>query len=243
MLAYQEWRELFEAGKLNEVQSQFFRTRPAEQLFNIESDPHETINLAGKPEYQSVLLEMRNRLNSLIVDLPDLSFFPESYLAEKAADNPVKFGRQRQQEIKQLVDIANLNTQTFADAKVEIADALMNPNAHARYWGLIVCSSFGKTASEFIPQAKLLLNDPSLLVRARAAEFLGLIEAVEPQPTIAAALLETKSPIEAMLILNTVVLLRDGTAKYDFEITSKSFRPSVAKFSDVQRRLEYLDPK
>jgi arylsulfatase A-like enzyme len=38
MLAYREWRDLYHKGKLDEVQSQFFRARPAESLFDIELD-------------------------------------------------------------------------------------------------------------------------------------------------------------------------------------------------------------
>ncbi|MEZ6124714.1 MAG: sulfatase [Planctomycetaceae bacterium] len=37
MLAYQEWRQLYNDGKLNDIQKQFFEARPAEQLFDIES--------------------------------------------------------------------------------------------------------------------------------------------------------------------------------------------------------------
>ena len=42
MAAYTEWRDLFHAGKLNSAQSQFFRTREPEALYNVEVDPYET---------------------------------------------------------------------------------------------------------------------------------------------------------------------------------------------------------
>ena len=38
--------------------------RPAEQLFDMENDPQELHNLAGKPEYQDILQEMRERLEA-----------------------------------------------------------------------------------------------------------------------------------------------------------------------------------
>ena len=31
----------------------FSRTKPVEQLFDLSSDPHETVNLAGNQEYKS----------------------------------------------------------------------------------------------------------------------------------------------------------------------------------------------
>ena len=46
MLAYKEWYTLFQDGKLNEVQSQFFKPRAPEAIYNIDVDPHETNNLS-----------------------------------------------------------------------------------------------------------------------------------------------------------------------------------------------------
>ena len=47
MLAYKEWYKLFQDGKLNEVQGQFFKPRAPEALYNFEEDPHEIKNLEG----------------------------------------------------------------------------------------------------------------------------------------------------------------------------------------------------
>ncbi len=58
-----------------------------------------------------------------------------------------------------------------------------------RYWALIVCSSHVAAAREFIPAAqKLAADDNNGLIRVRAAEFLGLIGAAEPQAEIVDAL-------------------------------------------------------
>ena len=85
-------------------------------------------------------------------------------------------------------------------------------------------------------------NDPSGLVRVRAAEFLGLTASGDPVPTITDALKKSSSGIEAGLMLNTVTLLRDGKPGYDFELASDLFSPEHLKNDTVQRRLEYLAP-
>jgi arylsulfatase A-like enzyme len=54
MLAYAEWRELFLAGKLNPLQQQFFLPKPAECLYDLETNPRETKNLAGDPNHSSI---------------------------------------------------------------------------------------------------------------------------------------------------------------------------------------------
>ncbi len=81
MLAYEEWRDQYKAGKLNEAQSQFFRPRTAEQLFDIESDPYEVTDLSTDPKYSDILKTMRQRLSDKVKSLPDLSMYPESVLA------------------------------------------------------------------------------------------------------------------------------------------------------------------
>ncbi|TWT57040.1 Arylsulfatase [Thalassoglobus neptunius] len=241
MLAYQEWRELFERGELNEAQSQFFRPRPAEMLFDIESDPHEVSNLAGDPEHADKLEEMRTLMSTFVSDLPDLSFYPESELAKHAFDNPTQFGKEHQKEIAKLVEIADLSLVPFDEARRGLRRALQSENPWERYWGLISCTVHGEAAKRFVERARQLAeSDEEPLVRVRAAEFLALTADVAPQEVILEALKETDDGIEAGLILNSLTLLRDGEPGYEFEISEENFRPSVLKNDTVQRRLQYL---
>ena len=83
-------------------------------------------------------------------------------------------------------------------------------------------------------------NDAELLVRVRAAEFLGLIGAADPRATIMAALAKTESGVEAALILNTLVLLRDGNPGYAFKVAAPDLTAAARREPLVQRRLQYL---
>jgi len=242
MLAYVEWRELYHAGKLNDVQRQFFEPRAAEALYDIEADPHETKNLATEPAFAEITAQLRNRLQAIVKGLPDLSMYPESYLVDHAFDNPVAFGQAHISDIAKLVDIADLSLISFDAAAKSIEQALRSSDPWQRYWALIACSSHGDAARSFVPMAKeLAAQDLELLVRVRAAEFLALIEAAEPQATIMSCLEQTTSPDEANLILNTVVLLRDGKPGYKFDVSLDNLKSLKQKNADgVQRRLEYL---
>ena len=242
MLAYAEWRELYHAGKLTAIQRQFFEPRAAEALHDIESDPYETKNLATDPAFAAVTRDMRNRLSEIVKSLPDLSMYPESYLVDHAFDDPVAFGRTHRSDIARLVDIADLSLVSLADASKSIEQALASSDPWHRYWALIVCSSHGDAARSFVSKAKdLAASDEALLVRVRAAEFLGLVGAADPQPNIMNCLEQTTSADEACLILNTVVLLRDGKPGYEFNVRRDTLRSLQQKSADgVQRRLEYL---
>ena len=75
------------------MQSSFYESKPSELLFDVETDPYETKNLANDPAYKDEVLKLRDRLNERMKCLPDLSFQPEHYLVENAFTNPVKFGQ------------------------------------------------------------------------------------------------------------------------------------------------------
>ncbi len=239
-LAYLEWREMYRNGQLNEVQKQFFEPRNAEELFDVEADPYETNNLADDPALEEVLKEMRNGLTNWVKGMPDLSFYPECELVNEAFDNPVAFGQSHKDEIAKLIDIANLSLIPFEKAKAGIQNALDSDHPWEQYWGLIGCSSFGQQASDFYDLAKKLTKDENLLVRTRAAEFLALTKQVDPNSVITDALKQTKDDMEALLILNTVVLLRDAPNQYTFNISREMFAPEVLEQKLVERRLEYI---
>ncbi len=241
MVAYREWRKLYDAGKLNETEAQFFEARPAEMLFDVEADPYETKNLADDPKQAKVLAELRGRLNQILTDMPDLGFYPESYLAENAVDNPVAFGQKHQAEIAKLLEIANLENLPFAKAKPRLEEALQSSDPWQRYWGVIACTSHGMPAVSLAKSLEAIAaNDPENLVRVRAAEFLALHAEIDPNAVIKQAIANAETATEANLILNTVVLLQDGQPGYAFKLKRSDFKHVTGNRGELDRRLEYL---
>lgn len=241
-LAYQEWLTLYKMGELNEIQSQFFESKESELLFNLESDPYETKNIANDPVYSAVLKEMRLKLNNWVEQMPDLSFYPEHFLVKNAFENPIRFGQQHKTNIQNYADIANLSLLDIEKAKYQLKASLKSKDAWSRYWGLTVCSSFGEKAVDFEPIVKQMAQkDPELINRVRAAEFLGLIKSENPSIVMANALYETQDEVEALLILNSIVLMKDGGFDYIFDIKVENISANVKNDSEVKRRLKYLN--
>lgn len=239
-LAYQQWREMFRAGELNQIQSQFFLSREPEALYDLGNDPYETTNLAGDPVYAEELLEMRGLMEDWAKGMPDLSFYPEPVLVREAFEDPVGFGQKHQEEISSLIDVANLQLLSYEKAREGISSALTSEDPLSLYWGLIVCSAFGKEAGEFDEVAGDLCKHDDLLVRTRAAEFLGLSGLGDPVPVIISALNRCSHGVEALLILNSMVLLMDGPYSYDFPVNEGLLAIEVREHKEVQRRLEYI---
>lgn len=242
MLAYQEWQELYDQGKLNAVQSQFFQPRAAEALYDLDNDPHETHNLAADPDLQNTLLEMRTLLQTHLRNMADLSFYPEPYLLDHAMKDPAQFGRDHREEISRLMDIADLSLVPFAKAKKGIKAALRSQNALDRYWALIVCSTFGKQAAAFYKTAHLLAaGDADRLVRVRAAEFLALTDQQDPGPVLLSALRQSSSTTEVNLQLNTAAMLQQ-IKNYQLEIPAWDIRPEWLSMPGALAawRMDYL---
>ncbi|HZO86442.1 MAG TPA: sulfatase, partial [Verrucomicrobiae bacterium] len=62
---FQAMRQLRDAGKLTDAQmNPFQKPRPAEELYDVTSDPHELKNLVGDPGYAKVLGMFRKQLES-----------------------------------------------------------------------------------------------------------------------------------------------------------------------------------
>ena len=238
MLAYQEWRQLFQEGNLNSAQSAFFTPKPAEMLFDLAADPDEVNNLASDPAHASLLKVMRERLNEKLTRINDLSFYPESHMVESALDDGIAYGQNHTREIRQYLRLCNLALESFEDAKPNLMRALRTEDETLRYWALTACSIFGEQAESFLPQAKALLKDANPLVRLRAAEFLGLIHKRDPRPTFYEILNEGASHAVKLITLNSAVLFHDRT--------ENPLRFDVSKLDDpedreeVKRRLDYF---
>ena len=85
--SYPVWnliKELHAAGKLNPVQDVLAQpTMPAEELYDLQSDPYEIHNLAGSSEHQPALTRLRKVLEQWIEDSNDQGRVPESPTAAK----------------------------------------------------------------------------------------------------------------------------------------------------------------
>ncbi|MBD5778400.1 sulfatase [Pelagicoccus sp. NFK12] len=88
-----KWYQLFKDGKLNAVQSAFWQAHPAEELFDLANDPHETVNLAKNPAHQQTLTKLRAEMAAHQNRTRDLSFIPEPMLRKPtlAGVSPAEF--------------------------------------------------------------------------------------------------------------------------------------------------------
>ncbi len=83
------WKALYDAGQLRPPQSNFWEPKPPEELYDVTADPHQIHNLADRPEYATVLAEMRAALRDHILTIRDVGFLPEPEMHRRAAGTTI----------------------------------------------------------------------------------------------------------------------------------------------------------
>jgi hypothetical protein len=61
----------------------FRQTKPVEELYDVDADPDEVVNLASSPAHAEVLARMRQAHDDWVVETGDLGAVPEAQLAER----------------------------------------------------------------------------------------------------------------------------------------------------------------
>ena len=80
----QEMRRLHAEGKLEGPPALFMRlTKPVEELYDTDADPHEIRNLADRPEHAETLKRMRGVLEAWMKETHDVGLVPEDELKER----------------------------------------------------------------------------------------------------------------------------------------------------------------
>lgn len=169
------WKKLFDAGKLNEVQAQFWSPRPAEQLFDVIEDPYETRNLAESRKHQADLKRLRVALAQKVRSTRDVGFLPEDEMHRRAKNRtPYEVGKD-DFDVERIIGAAELASDTRQADDGRLKKAIQDKDAAVRYWGVVGIYGRGKNAvtEERSSLAALVQGDAAPCVRIVAAEALG----------------------------------------------------------------------
>lgn len=172
MPATRSWEAAFLSGKTNDAQSIFWRTKPAEELYDTQADPWEVNNLANDPNYQDILQKLRAENRRHLLAVRDTGFLPEAEMMARAGESTIyEMARDNQQyPLEQLMAAAERAAGREAADVPKLAALLKADDAGLRYWGAVGCAVRNADAQEALPLLKLRLLDKSPSVRVAAAE-------------------------------------------------------------------------
>ncbi|MFI3281773.1 MAG: hypothetical protein R3Y44_07380 [Rikenellaceae bacterium] len=236
-MAFRQWREMFQLGELNETQSRFFEPQGTEELYDLSTDPNELNNLASDPRYAKKLKELRQDLNSYLLDKCDLGFFPETIIHERAMANPDNFGKANREQIERYMEVADLQRQPFKRARKEISRALKSKDEVEQWWGLTTCAAFGVQAVELAPAAKELLSHPRSYVRSKAMLFLEMCGEEFTPEQFKSLFADVRKDAETLLILNDIAVMVESGLVEPFPITVED---APADDFSIEWRVRYL---
>lgn len=168
------WKDLFDQGTLTELQGRFWQTKPAEELYDLETDRWETVNLADSKEHAEIKTRLAKQQRDRLLQVRDLGFIPEGErLAKAGGKSPTDtFASEAAYPMAQVLDAAGTATLPATSAEA-LAALLDSPQASIRYWGLQGYLTQGEKAIRaHAPKIETLLADASPSVRVAAAETL-----------------------------------------------------------------------
>jgi arylsulfatase A-like enzyme len=167
-------RSLHSAGKLSELQDRVFaERRPVEELYDLQADPQETVNLAANPEHRATLEKLRAVLYEWMAESRDMGIVPEPVLEDLGRKYGSKYDAMRHADQKGLT--AGLISIADAGAREDVAKlqpALSSSRPSIRYW-----AAMGLGNTQRVEDARLLrplFKDADGAVRVAAARGLAM---------------------------------------------------------------------
>ncbi len=207
------WKAAYDAGKLNAAQSAFWQPKPAEELYDLQNDPHQIHNLAADPQQSATLNRFRQALQDWMLDIKDVGLVPEGELDRLAGqDARYSFGHDPQRyPIERVFQVADAASRHDLQTVDQMADHLNDEHPAVRFWAMVGLLTRG-LAGEKLPLTLVeqrMKHDSSSVVRSTAAEALARL-GVSAQRQAAFDCLLTEAdqaksnPYEAMQALNSL---------------------------------------
>ena len=164
-------------GKLDGPQRAYAGpTRPTEELYDTQSDPHQVHNLADSPAHKPILERMRERHRQWLAATRDVAFLPEAELSKRSkGSTPYEMarhpGKAPQARIRAAADLVGGGPQAMPRQLELLGDA----DAAVRYWAAVGLRALGKDAAPAREALVKALTDPADCVRIEAAGALAAL--------------------------------------------------------------------
>jgi arylsulfatase A-like enzyme len=234
----QVWRRLYDEGKLEPPQTFFWEPKPSEELYDLQLDPDEVVNLADSPEHQEIKSRLSGALRDWILETRDIGFLPEAEIHARAGSaTPYEMAQDPQRyPLESILAMAERASDRSQQELEPLEAGLRDDESGIRYWSLLGHLVRGEAAiGSSHEQLARLLDDPVPACRSLAAECLARFGADEHfgpsvEVLLEAADLEQNPLFVCLLALNCLDAIRE-TAGLD---------PYRERLSSLPRELDTI---
>ncbi len=205
-------RRLAAEGKLSGDNEFLARaTKPPEELFDTQADPHQVHNLAASPQHAEALSRMRTAMHDWMLETGDTGLVPEIDLYSPP-DGPTpyelmhgnRFPTQRVLETAELIG-------SGPSARAKQTELLGDEHSAVRYWAAVGLAALGADAVESADALREATHDPHPGVRFAAAEALCQIgRSPDALPCLAIGLESDSRWVRLHAAMSIVAIGRDA---------------------------------
>jgi arylsulfatase A-like enzyme len=170
------WKQLYDEGKLKPPQTFFWEAKPAEELYDLQSDPDEIHNLADSPQHQAVLDELRQAQQEHVFRIRDVGLLTEADMHSRAAGTTIyEMGHDPYMyPLEKIFAMADLASSLKSGATPKLKKGFRDSDDAVRYWAAMGLLMRGREAvAAGREELRAALNDPSPSVRVTAAQALA----------------------------------------------------------------------
>ncbi len=165
-------RDLNGERALTDAQARPFEPRrPTEELYDLENDPHELVNLATDPQHQDRLTSMRRLLHNRMLKERDMGLIPEPILEDLGRAAGSKYAAflntDRSEQTQRLIAVISAGENKDIEALLTFAES---PDPSTRYWAAVWLGV--NQASVARSTLQQLTSDDNATVRIAAAQAL-----------------------------------------------------------------------
>ncbi len=202
----QSWASEYEAGNLNADQSAFFEPREAEELYNIEEDPFELVNLAEQPEYAAKLKELSGALTDWQLEQRDAGLIPEAMLTELDQQGFIRdYVTSDSYPVEEVVRLAQMAGERDAGNLDELLAQLQSGHPVKTYWAATGLLLLGQDAKTALPMVESVIDEVEPWTGVVLAELLIRFERTAEATTYLAGVLQSDNLMVRLQAMETIV--------------------------------------
>lgn len=227
----QELRRVAASGSLTGAQSTLWeRTKPVEELYDTQVDPHEMENLVDALTHRDTLNRLRKELRDWMLRTKDVGLLPEAEMHIRAGGStPYEMAHRPDRYPRSRILASAMQVGAGPQALPTVKRNLTDPDSAVRYWAVVALEALGVEAAPALDALENALADPSPNVRFTAAGVLCRFGRCERAlPVLTAGLNDPRE---------TVVLHAART----LELLGDKARPAVEAMEQARRRYVNAD--